>query len=95
MERAMPVEACGAMGSLSARVRLKTVFRDLIVLLIRAYQSAHFLWKPRCRYWPTCSEYARVAVESLEIPRALGLILRRLARCRPWGGHGFDPVPPR
>ncbi|MDE2802601.1 MAG: membrane protein insertion efficiency factor YidD [Chloroflexota bacterium] len=48
----------------------------------------------RCRYLPTCSEYAEEAIEAHGAVRGGWLALRRLARCTPWGGHGFDPVPP-
>ena len=62
--------------------------------LVRLYQI--FLspaLPPRCRYLPTCSDYA---IEALARHGALGgswLALRRLARCHPWGGSGYDPVP--
>ncbi len=49
---------------------------------------------PRCRFTPTCSAYAIEAVESHGLGRGFALALRRLARCHPWGGSGFDPVPP-
>ncbi len=51
------------------------------------------LLPPRCRYLPTCSDYA---LEALEGHGALGgtwLALKRFARCQPWGGSGYDPVP--
>ncbi len=46
-----------------------------------------------CRFRPTCSEYALDALAAHGAWRGGGLILRRLARCQPWGGHGYDPVP--
>jgi hypothetical protein len=49
---------------------------------------------PSCRYLPTCSDYAIEALQRHGAWRGLGLTLRRLARCHPWGGAGFDPVPP-
>jgi putative membrane protein insertion efficiency factor len=61
--------------------------------LIRLYQSLAFAWKGRCRFWPTCSHYAAEAFERHGVARGLSLTGRRLARCRPWGGHGYDPVP--
>ena len=47
-----------------------------------------------CRYSPTCSHYAIEAIELHGPWRGLGLALRRLARCHPWGGFGVDAVPP-
>ncbi|MDQ3119353.1 MAG: membrane protein insertion efficiency factor YidD [Verrucomicrobiota bacterium] len=48
-----------------------------------------------CRYQPTCSSYFLQAVEIHGFVRGGWLGLCRLARCAPWGGEGFDPVPPR
>jgi len=60
---------------------------------IRLYQHA-FSWRASpCRYVPSCSNYAVEAVEVHGAVRGLWLTVRRLARCQPWGGHGWDPVP--
>lgn len=66
----------------------------IMVGAIRAYQGtvSAFRTSP-CRYLPTCSEYARLAIEAHGPWRGGWLGVRRLARCHPWGGHGFDPVP--
>ena len=46
-----------------------------------------------CRHLPTCSDYAREAIETNGAWKGLWLTLARLCRCHPWGSHGFDPVP--
>lgn len=49
---------------------------------------------PACRFEPSCSEYAAEAVELHGVLRGSVMAARRVLRCHPWGGAGFDPVPP-
>ena len=49
---------------------------------------------PRCRFLPSCSEYALEALARHGAVRGGWLTLVRLGRCHPWGGSGYDPVPP-
>ena len=51
------------------------------------------LMPPSCRFEPSCSAYALEALERHGAIQGSALALRRLARCHPWGGHGYDPVP--
>ena len=61
---------------------------------IRVYQRAISpLLPPACRFTPTCSQYALQAIETRGVKTGSYLALRRLARCHPWGGSGYDPVP--
>jgi uncharacterized protein len=65
-----------------------------VQIAVRAYQLlvSPFL-PPSCRFLPSCSEYAAEAIERHGALRGVGLALHRLARCHPWGGSGYDPVP--
>ncbi len=68
--------------------------KQAALILIRAYQlSISPALPPACRFFPSCSEYAREAVDTWGVIRGTAMAVRRLARCHPLGGHGFDPVP--
>jgi putative membrane protein insertion efficiency factor len=70
------------------------MFRRLLLLLVRFYQLFISPLTPAsCRYTPTCSAYAAQAIGQYGAWRGGRLALRRIARCHPWGGHGYDPVP--
>jgi len=65
-----------------------------ILALVRIYKYGISPFTPvSCRYLPTCSEYALDAVRLHGPWRGVWLALRRIGRCHPWGGHGYDPVP--
>ncbi|MEO6397825.1 MAG: membrane protein insertion efficiency factor YidD [Tepidiformaceae bacterium] len=68
--------------------------KAVLLALIRTYQSTlSGVLPPVCRFQPTCSAYAYQAVERHGATRGTWLAMRRLGRCRPGGGSGFDPVP--
>jgi putative membrane protein insertion efficiency factor len=75
--------------------RLKKLIIQFLVLLIRIYQLvlSPFLGANKCRYVPSCSEYAKEALQKHGLAKGLWLSIKRIGRCAPWGGHGFDPVP--
>jgi putative membrane protein insertion efficiency factor len=64
------------------------------IVPVRAYQwFISPLLPPSCRYEPTCSAYAIEALQRHGLLRGCTLTARRLLRCHPWGGRGYDPVP--
>ena len=73
---------------------MRTALAAMLALPVRFYR--YFispLLPPSCRYTPTCSEYALQALAVHGPFRGTWLTIRRLGRCHPWGGHGYDPVP--
>lgn len=67
----------------------------LFVALVRGYQHARSGRPSPCRFVPSCSTYAVEALEHHGAIRGSWLSARRLCRCHPWGGQGYDPVPGR
>ncbi len=64
------------------------------IVLIKFYKVCISPYKPAtCRFTPTCSEYALQAFRKWGPFKGLYLTARRLLRCHPWGGSGYDPVP--
>jgi len=69
--------------------------RHLAAFLIRLYQwTVSPLLGPRCRFYPSCSQYALEAIQRFGVLQGGWLAARRLGRCHPWQPGGFDPVPP-
>lgn len=71
--------------------RILTVILVAPILFYRRYISP--FTPPSCRFTPTCSQYAIEAIRKHGPLRGLWLAVKRLCRCHPWGGSGYDPVP--
>ena len=72
----------------------RTLLAKFFLALIWFYQHCVSPYTPpSCRYQPTCSEYTRQAIAKYGPLKGLWLGLKRILRCHPWGGSGYDPVP--
>lgn len=73
---------------------LKNVFTWILLVPVYFYRLAISpLLPPSCRYTPTCSQYTVEALKKHGPFRGLYLSVKRIVRCNPWGGSGYDPVP--
>ncbi len=82
---------CNAFWSRSLRI---CKFAAALPLLVQCYRHCISPFTPpSCRFTPTCSQYAVEALRRHGPLRGSWLTLRRLSRCHPWGGSGYDPVP--
>jgi len=89
-----PIPRLSGVGDLPPN-RLRRGVRLPFVALIRFYQLVVSPWiSPSCRYYPSCSQYALIAIERHGVLRGGWLALRRLGRCHPWTPGGVDHVPP-
>ncbi|MGL4603276.1 MAG: membrane protein insertion efficiency factor YidD [Iodobacter sp.] len=67
---------------------------QIIIALLKLYRiTISPLLGARCRFTPTCSQYGIEAVTRYGVMKGSWLTTRRLCRCHPWGGCGYDPVP--
>ncbi|MBO7242960.1 MAG: membrane protein insertion efficiency factor YidD [Alistipes sp.] len=73
---------------------IKRILAFPLIALVRFYQVCLSPLKPPCcRFTPTCSQYALQALRKHGPIKGSYLTIRRLLRCHPWGGSGYDPVP--
>lgn len=76
------------------RTRISKGMIFLFLLPVKFYRMCISpLFPPSCRYTPTCSEYAIIALQKYGVLKGSWLTFKRLLRCAPWGGSGYDPVP--
>ena len=74
--------------------KIKRIISSILLLLIQFYQhNISPLLPPACRFVPTCSQYAIEAIQKYGPFKGSWLTIKRLLRCNPWGGSGYDPVP--
>jgi len=73
---------------------LKKIATYPFILLIRFYQAAISPYTPAaCRFSPTCSSYSLEALQIHGLTKGAWLAIKRIGKCHPWGGSGYDPVP--
>lgn len=73
--------------------KISNIFSFILILPIKFYQfSISPLFPPSCRFIPTCSEYAIQALKKYGPIKGLYLSLKRILKCHPWGGSGYDPL---
>ena len=74
--------------------KINRIIIEIPVTLIRIYQ---FLVSPllgqNCRFTPSCSQYSIESLRQHGIMYGLYLSIKRIGKCHPWGGHGYDPLP--
>ena len=74
--------------------RLNQILSLPFILLIKLYQyGISPLIGPKCRYTPTCSHYGLQAFRKYGIWKGFFLTVKRISKCHPWGGSGYDPLP--
>jgi len=76
---------------------MKIIFKILafpFIVLIKLYQwIISPILGPKCRFTPSCSQYTLEALKKYGVFKGTWLGIKRISRCHPWGGHGYDPVP--
>lgn len=77
----------------NSKMLLVSILMKLIIKIINFYQKLPGMFHYRCRFVPSCSSYAKCAIERFGIFKGCFLAFKRILRCNPWGGFGYDPVP--
>ena len=69
------------------------MIKQIVLFLIKIYQKISALTPPRCRFYPTCSEYTKHAIIKFGLLKGGILGIKRICRCHPFNEGGYDPVP--
>ena len=69
------------------------MLKKLVLFLIKIYQKISSLTPPRCRFYPTCSEYTKQAITKYGLFKGGLLGIKRICKCHPLNDGGYDPVP--
>ena len=67
--------------------------KKILISIIKIYQKIPLSSHNKCRYIPTCSNYAIESINTYGSIKGSFLAIKRILRCNPWGGSGYDPVP--
>lgn len=77
-------------------MKIRKIGERMLILPIKFYRgSISPMLPPACRFTPTCSQYAIEAIETHGPLKGMMLTAKRIGKCHPWGGSGYDPVPPK
>ncbi len=73
---------------------ISNVLKQLAIILVKAYQLllSPLMGPNKCRFTPTCSTYAIEAINKYGPVKGMWLAVKRISRCRPGGGYGYDPL---
>ncbi|MFA6260604.1 MAG: membrane protein insertion efficiency factor YidD [Bacteroidia bacterium] len=75
-------------------MKLRNLINAPLIGLVKMYQYLISPLLPNaCRYTPTCSQYAEQAIRKYGPLKGIWMAIKRISRCHPWGGHGYDPLP--
>jgi putative membrane protein insertion efficiency factor len=69
------------------------MLKKIVLFLIKIYQKLSSLTPPRCRFYPTCSEYTKQAIIKYGLFKGGCLGLKRICKCHPLNEGGYDPIP--
>ena len=85
---------CDHTTNQQTRFSLTRALGYLLIPFIKVYQyGSSPLLGPKCRFVPTCSQYGEEALKKYGLFKGGWMLIKRLGRCRPGGGSGYDPVP--